>query len=584
MDAHPSEMSSILAGPKQYVIPVFQRFYSWKKEEWATLWADIIAINEEKDGRLTHFIGPFIIISKTRAHFSSSNFLVIDGQQRLITITVLLCALRDRARILTLDALAEHFETNSISFLDNRKNKQMKIVPRFRDRETLQKIVRGNQSLADEDSLMAEAYKFFAKQLESVGESQIGLWKPNAEETLMTLYQTIVDRLRLVMVTLDDYDSPSNIYESLNYKGDKLSDADLIRNYTFMQVLPEQQESFDSNTWKPFESLFEKNEKIDTSSLTDFYYRYLIAQTGYFPKNRLYVKFMEYLGERTVEGEINTLEVFISELRRFARYYIRIKNADAEEYGLRLAFERLALLELDTAIPLVLVLYNQYENEDSIERISLSEFVSMLQALESFIIRRSIFKLRTRGYGPDLAQAVSHLTDFEQFAEFLASKGWPSDDQIKETLIKFPIYHHEPKKSFLILYEIERAFGHREITRPADLTIEHVMPQNLNLMWREMLGPQAEEIHEKYVHTIGNLTLTGYNQTLRDHPFETKKKIFAESKLQLNSYFVQCAVWTEAQICARSAVLTDEFIKVWPRPVTNKSATVEPEAYQQSLW
>jgi hypothetical protein len=351
-----------------------------------------------------------------------------------------------------------------------------------------------------------------------------------------------------------------------------------------MKVKLDDQEEFDNNIWKDFENLFAENtnEPLDLAILTDFYYRYLIAKIGYFAKNRLYVKFMEYLDSK-VKDDVEALEIFVNELKRFGHHYLRIKNFEADESELRLAFKRFQMLDVDTALPLLMVLYDNYDNEEKQNKTSLSDFISMLQAIESFIIRRSIKRMRTRGYGLDFAQAIEYTSSFNSFITFLAKKGWPTDQHIIDALTDFPVYHHERKKAFLILSEIERSSGHKEQVQPTNLTIEHVMPQSLTIAWRDALGPEAEAIHSRLVHTIGNLTLTAYNPNLGNDSFDIKKEIYTDSKLSINSYFASYETWGESEIIERSKKIIDQFIKLWPRPKEIGQVGVDESEFGQQL-
>ena len=598
MDAHKVEIGTLLAGSQQFVIPVFQRYYSWDEGRWSALWNDILNVNNQIDSKsqhIIHFIGPFIIIDRSRPH-TLSHYLVIDGQQRLITLTVLLCALRDRALSLGLTDLAQAIETNSITFYDPTGSKKAKIVPRIRDRDSLMGIIFKTSNVLNEESLLVKAYKYFIGQIEKLSEIQGSIWGPKPVDALQNLFVTITQRLRLVEIILDENDNPSNVYESLNFKGNKLTDADLIRNHIFMQIPLEKQDSFDSSIWRSFESTFTKEDGLDSELLTDFYYRYLIAKSGYFAKNRLYVKFMEYLRQNVseIDGASNKksesvaedkLEQFIAELKRYARFYKNIISATASEKELCQTFARFNRLDLDTALPFVMALYSRYAAEDSKGRITLSEFVTMLQAVESFVIRRSILRMRTRGYGLDFAQAVVNAKSFDELNNFLLSKGWPTDQEIKNVLPKFPIYHHISKTAHLILSEIERSFGHKESVDLEKLQIEHILPQTMTAAWRAELVENASDVHGRLVHTIGNLTLTGYNADMQNQAFEKKRIVYLSSNVQLNAYFKSISSWNANEIQERSNVLTNEFIKIWVRPTNSSdedSFVVDAKAYEQA--
>ena len=192
----------------------------------------------------------------------------------------------------------------------------------------------------------------------------------------------------------------------------------------------------------------------------------------------------------------------------------------------------------------------------------------MLRIIESFILRRLILRERTRGYGLDFALAVAESGTIKKLRAYFVERGWPTDKEVREALKNFEFYHRASKQCLLVLTEIERSFGHKEKLRLADedLQIEHVMPQNLTQSWREMLGDEAEEKHEILLHTLGNLTLTGYNLELRDRPFAEKKAEFRDSKISLNEYFEKCDKWTEEEILERTNALCDRFIDLWDRP------------------
>lgn len=561
MDAHPSSISDVITGQKQYVIPVFQRTYEWEKEQWETFWHDLSAIAEEKGQDLTHFIGPMVVISHAFPH-AVAKYLVIDGQQRLMTLSVMLAALRDRARDLKCVKIANAIDANTLFFLSTSGESVQKIIPRIRDSDALSKILHSKPSEADQNLLITQAYNFFYSQFEQAMPAQPSLFDESPQVFFDRFYNTITQRLRIVMISLDKGDDPSNIYESLNFKVATLKDADLIRNYVFMKLSTlEEQEAFNSASWRPFEELFSFS-KDSGQLLTDFYYRYLISKTDYLARKRLYASFSTYVDEYLEEGDLRQLA---SELTKFARYFIAIKHkCDDEE--LEAAFVRFRQLETDTAIPFLLSLYDRCATTDSEGSINKATFLQMLRMVESFILRRLILRERTRGYGLDFALAVKKSGTIKELSSYFAQRGWPTDEQIGKALEDFEFYKRASVQSRLVLTEIERAFGHKETSDLTNLQIEHVLPQHLTQSWREMLGQDAEEKHEKLCHTLGNLTLTGYNQDLGYRPFAEKKVEFQKSKISLNEYFEKSDKWSEDEIRERTSYLADRFIDIWGRP------------------
>ncbi len=570
MNAHAMSVGDVLAGQKQYVVPVFQRSYEWGEDRWQALWLDLSSIAEESDANLTHFIGPMVIISNVFPH-EAPRFMVIDGQQRLMTLSVLIAAIRDRANSLNLSSIAEAINnSNILSFLNTKGEKIPKIIPRLRDREALSSILSSKVGESDSTFQLTQAYNYFYGQISDITPNQPLLFSEPPDLILDRLYKAVLHRLQVVTITLGHGDNPSNIYESLNFKHETLTDADLIRNFVFMKLrTPEEQENFNSAYWMPFEELFNFNGD-PKQVLTDFFYRYLILKTNYLARKRLYTSFTDHVDSFLKTG---SLEQLVSELRMHAKHFLAIVNKSPDT-EIETALERFRLLDTETAIPLVMSLYDRFDNKNHPDRINKVMFLRMLRITESFILRRSILRERTRGYGLDFATACAHSQSIEKLQAFYSARGWPTDKELREALKTFEFYLREPKKCRLVLMEIERSFGHKEkvTLNDKDLQIEHVMPQNLTNSWREMLGKGAEKIHAKYLHTLGNLTLTGYNTELGDKPFSEKKIEFKESKLSLNQYFSKTDIWTEKEIQIRTGVLCDRFIDLWDRP-SNASST-----------
>ena len=579
MDAKPVTLSEILPGEGQFIIPVFQRFYSWEKDKWELLWDDIKSLIDDDDHQYRHFIGPMIVNRQTFP-YDIARYLVVDGQQRLITLTVVLCALRDIAQEHNEADLAAAIVNNYLSFKTAKGQLEYRLQPRFSDRQSLLNVIADKPSPASSEDQITQAYRYFkqviAESLEAAGGDPL--------EYLNNLYEAITRRLALVSITLDNSDDPSKIYESMNFKADKLLDADLIRNYVLMQLRVDEQDIFHNTQWLGFETQFaqDRNEKPDTKELEDFYYRYLIAQTNYFPKRKVYYEFRHladsYIKDENATDVATSLSKLTVSLKRYARYYRAIVHPQLEnDQDLRAAFQRFDLLDVKTAIPFLLSLYARYDDVSGADAISKDTFLQLANSLESFVMRRSIMRDRTRGYGADFAQAAAKAQTLQQLWNHFDQRGWPSDDVISDALLEFPLYLREVNKARLTLQQLEESFGHKEqvdLGNRKRITIEHIMPQSLTGEWEEMLGENAHEIHDQYVNTIGNLTLTGYNRELGAKSFRDKKSLYARhgsgTHLELNSYVLQQEQWTEAEITERARQLIERFIQIWPRPETPK--------------
>lgn len=562
MDAKPSTINQILYLPERYVIPVFQRFYEWDETHWKQLWADIQSVFDNRTEALSHFIGPFVFISHSSP--SSTLHLIIDGQQRLITISFLFAALRDLAREKDMDSLADLLN-NYLFFKDADGISQMRLITRVLDRETFKSILNFDFSVIDQTSKIFKAYDFFKSRIREFIVAA-GLEYASA---LKELTETITRQLQLVEITLNPTDNPSNIYQSLNFKGKKLSDADLIRNYIFMKLPIDEQERYESAVWRKFEDQFSSNSQLNTELIEDYYYRFLILKKGYLANKTLYSEFTKFVDTAISDNHserFDELEKFAILLNEFAEYYFYIVNLSEPDIDLRKALYRISRLSIDTATPFLLSLYYRFKNNNASDKINKAEFIALLQCLESFAIRRSFLRLRTRGYGLDFADAIKRSTTLDDLRKYFASKAWPTDQEIREALRAFPIYIHEKKKANLILSEVEHALGHKEEVVLEDLTIEHVLPQALTDEWRTMLGSDPDGVHERLVHTIGNLTLTGYNDDLGNLPYPEKKAILSESKLSINKHFENIDIWDGSQITARTELITKQVCRLWPRP------------------
>ncbi len=579
MDTKTLTLSDILSGQRQHIIPVFQRPYSWTQKHWAALWSDILMLIDEGESNYQHFLGPMIIDRGDTGSYVPEKYLVIDGQQRLVTLSVLLCALRDVAIKHDLNTFAESVEP-FFSFQTTAGEPESRLLPRSTDKTAYEMVMQSTQTRLDNKQRIVKAYKYFLKQVRA------GL--PDCEQEvfryLNVLFTATVARLKFVTVTLQQQDDPTKIYESMNFKGKLLLVADLIRNFVMMHLPDaESQDNFYAEDWEPFERIFADTnaDQPDWKELEDFYYRYLIAKKDYFFKRLVYSSYKDHLkgfldGAENESGKMDALRKLVNDQARFATYYRRIMHPELEpDSELRAAFLRFGFLEARTAVPFVLSLYDRYEDGNHSERITKNAFVKMMNAVESFIIRRSIMNLRTRGYDSAFAQAVGKSANLNELRSHFDELGWPDDEELSEELYTIPLYTGEISKRRLILEQLEKSFGHKEqvdISNPTKIQIEHIMPQKLTPEWEKMLGDQADEVHETYVHSLGNLTLTGYNQELGSKSFEDKKSEYLQhgSHIELNKYILEQDQWTEAEITERARQLTERFIEIWPRPETPK--------------
>lgn len=571
-------LSDILSSHRQHIIPVFQRAYSWTQKHWKELWSDIEMLTREGNEQLEHFMGPIIIDKGETGSYVPEKYLVIDGQQRLVTLSTLLCVLRDLAIRHNDEAFASSV-LPFLSFKTPRGEAHDRLVPRSADRTAFQSVI--GKSLTKEHNKLqiVKAYRYFFREIRKTLPSNGGA----VADHLNQLFEVVVARLKFVSITLEKPDDPTRIYESMNSKGKDLLVADLIRNYVIMNLSVDRQDEFFDTQWEKFEQQFAQSKDIlpDSKELEDFYYRFLISKRDYFAKRLVYAEYKEHMSGFFTPNDpddilFSSLGELVAEQERYATYYRRIIHPELEpDPGLREAFYRFSFLDALTATPFIMSLYARYDKFTETTHIDKRTFLDMLNAVESFIIRRSILRLRTRGYGLDFAQAVRKSHTLEELWQHFEDREWPTDDQIGEALIEFPLYLRERKKARLILEQLEESFGHKEQVDLSDherIQIEHIIPQKKDLSpdWQEMLGEDAQEIHAKYHQTLGNLTLTGYNQQLGTKSFHEKKLEYTKhgtgSHLELNAFVLDQEQWSKTEIVARTEDLTKKLLAIWPRP------------------
>ena len=554
MKAVEANLLKFLQQPKQLVIPIYQRMYNWELAQCQQLWRDILRVG--KDASATgHFIGSVVYIAKGIYSASSvPQLLLIDGQQRLTTISLLLSAFskviveKDADIGISRKKLENYYlfnaeETGEIHY---------KLLLTRGDKETLIRIVE-DRDLPDKPAIrLEENYKFFEEQL------------LKSSTDLEQVYEGL-QKLIIVDISLDrDHDNPQLIFESLNATGLKLSQADLIRNYILMGLEPIEQQTLYEDYWYRMEQAF--GQTYYAEWFDSFMRDYLTVKTGNIPNIReVYATFKTYC--QSVKSAISIADI-VAEIYRFSRHYIRFvldKEPDAE---LRSAFGNINTLQVNVAFPFFLELYEDYTSG----LIDHSILLEILRLVESYVFRRSICGIPTNSLNKTFA-ALSREIDknayLDSFKAALMMKDsyrrFPDDDEFKRELMVKDVYKSRSRNYLLARLENHER---KEPVSVETFTIEHIMPQNKSLRseWKVALGDNWQEVQAKYLHTLGNLTLTGYNSEYSDRPFLEKRDItggFHESPLRLNQGLAQLATWNEEQIVKRAAALADKSIMVW---------------------
>jgi len=540
MQAKETKLQDIIEGTKQYVVPLFQRSYSWDKKEWEILWNDLVELSEMDNPR-THFIGSIVTMPTVSVPEGVSKYLLIDGQQRLTTVFVLLSLLRDLARQTNEKEFSEEINNTLLVNPYKKDSDHFKLLPTQVDRLRFRKLIQGE--LDNENSQITKAYNFFSRKL---ARQQIDA---------RVLQKLITNYLSIVSIVLDGDDNPYLVFESLNAKGRPLTQADLIRNYFFMRVHVDQQDQVNQELWEPM-------EKRLGEKLTEYIRHYLMRDGSIVKQNDVYYSLKEKL------DHTNAID-YLRMLSTYSAYYKKLiepekePNLDIQHY-----LKRLNRIEVTTAYPLLLNMYRLYEDNVLTD----TEFVEILKTIENYLIRRFVCGIPTNQLNKIFPSIIPELEKkhsenyIDGIKALLQIKGYPKDPEFKQRLLDSKLYGAGDRsiKTKLILESIEQWFGHKEMVSVDDLTIEHVMPQTLSEWWQKYLGEEWELVYELYLHNIGNLTLTAYNTELSNDDFPTKKKHYTNSHIELNRYFLEIDKWKKEDIEKRAYTLADIALQIWP--------------------
>ncbi len=537
---------------KQFVIPIYQRAYSWGKEHCEQLWDDIIKTggNDQMNG---HFIGSIVFEHDGIYATNYNELLIIDGQQRLTTITLLFIALRDHLN--DEDEFLEKFSRQKIKnrYLinsDEKGDKKFKLILSEPDRDTLLYLIDKDRRKPSEPSLkIMENFKLFEE------------WICKNTDKLETIFKGL-EKLMVVEISLErGKDNPQLIFESMNSTGKDLTQTDLIRNYILMGLDPEKQKIFYKKYWRAMEEDFKQNETL----FNQFVRHYLTIKTGDIPNiNKVYEAFKRYQQERGIETE-----ALIQDLQKYCGFFCQIVFKKEADKDLNKALGFLVDLEMDVIYPLLLELYSDYN--DGV--LSKQDFIPIIYLIESYICRRAVCGLGTNSLNkvfPSFTKCIQKDEYFKSLkAHFVClteKQRFPNNDEFKKLFITIDFYNFQKKEYFLERLE---NFNIKEPVNTKECTTEHIMPQTLEEEWKRDLGENFQAIHDKYLHTIGNLTLTGYNEKYSNKSFQEKRdmeKGFKQSPLRLNQSLKDLESFGEKEIEKRANDLADWTLKIWTYP------------------
>ncbi len=558
MKADSTKLAGILTPASRYVIPLFQRDYVWNINNWENLWDDVVELHDSQRTNRSHFMGAIVLVPEAMEPNKLPTFQVIDGQQRLITLSLVLCALRNVASDLGHHDLSREMTASYLVHQFKKDDEHYRVYPRWRDRDQYTAAIE-HKSVPGET--IRKALDFFTQQLE--------VMFPSASESdLRAFYEMFSNRLEFVQINLGVEENPFQIFRSLNSTGVDLAESDLIRNFMFMQMSEKHQADFDKNSWEPLERHFESRDskdkgKLDGKGFSAFLRDFLMHGGNYVGINDTFEKFETYC-----KGKADAIEV-VKELDDNVQLYDAVRGLKPHILGdanLEGALKQLRQLESSTAYPVVLNLLNKVRSGS----LSVDDATHGIRLLSGFILRRYVCNESSRTYGKWLVQACSHLKNgpLEDLRSYLHSRGYPDDAQFQEDFVNFKMYKGNRVMALVILKALEMSSLHKEKADLSTASIEHIMPQSLTPEWINALGPQHGVIHERWLHTPGNLTITAYNRELAQKSFIAKRKIYADSHFQLTKSIAQLnpPIWNEAQIVKRGRLMAERAKNIWIGP------------------
>ncbi|MDD4728925.1 MAG: DUF262 domain-containing protein, partial [Dysgonamonadaceae bacterium] len=544
----------------QFVIPVYQRNYDWSTSQCKQLLDDILEVGSSKKMN-AHFIGSIVYVHDD-VYTSSriKELTIIDGQQRLTTLTLIYIALYRLAIEMNNEALVNEI---SETYLINKfapEEEKLKLRPTENNDRAIKYLLR-----SDTD----EEFSDFSKVIDNFNYFNSRITEDNYEFVLNGL-----SKLMFVEISLDrEKDDPQRIFESLNSTGLELSQADLIRNYILMGISRRDQNKIYNNYWEIIEKLA-KDESLNTSKVSDFIRDYLTLVNNKIPnKSKVYLEFKA----KFPTSNLDELEKNLLPLKALVKYYNKLLNPKNEaDKDIRLQLEYINRLEINVAYPFLMKVYEDY-SEGIIDK---ATFINVLDFVQSFTWRRFIVGLPTNALNK-IFMTLYEKIDREDYLISLqkwllqrpGSQRFPKNKEVIDSLKLKDVYNIKSKNRTYLLERLEN-FENKEpviIDGNTDITIEHIFPQNPDPKWKVDLGADEYNlVKETYLNTIGNLTLSGNNGKLGNKPFIYKRDIekagYKDSRLWLNKYLSTLDKWDKTEIENRFDRLAERFLNIWKIP------------------
>lgn len=546
---------------KRFIIPVYQRNYDWKTENCKRLYDDLVKV--VRNNRRSHFFGSLVSVYEPSGR--NIEFLVIDGQQRLTTVSLLLlamCNLIDKGIIVPQDSslgkqIYEDFLVDKYKPQDTR----IKLKPVKNDSIAFGKLFESEDEYIRDSNLTAN-YKYFYERIQ------------NEEITIDELFDAVC-RLEIIDIRLSGEDNPQLIFESLNSTGVNLSEGDKIRNFILMGLPTKEQNEY-------YEKYWNKIEKCTGYDVSSFVRDYLSVKQLSIPAQRaVYSSFRDYVERSSLDTED-----LLKDLLTYAKRYRTLLCGDTSDRALNACINRLNRLETTVTRPFFLEVLGLCDNG---EKTDISQITEIFLITENYLFRRSICELPTNALNKiflmlhkDVMRYDGTEKDYTEKLKYTLLRKkekarFPDDNEFAARFAERPIYQMTGKNKLYILERLEN-YGTKEDKDVyahfdnGDYSIEHIMPQHLTPSWIKELGSDYAQIHDTWLHRIANLTLTAYNENYSNRSFEEKKTMkhgFADSGIRMNAYIAKNDRWTLTEIEERSRYLTDRALEIWTTPKTN---------------
>jgi len=569
MESHEMKISKFLEQRDTvFSIPVYQRNYDWKFEQCQQLFEDILKAGENNDIE-AHFIGSIVYIHDgIHSAADVAELAIIDGQQRITTLTLIYAVIRYLAEKANDENLKARIEEYYLKNKDAPESEKLKLKSTENNKDALNFVLdfKDGNSWNGDNSKIIKNFNFFKDKINNNN------------------YKTILNGLnKLIFVYISlvrGKDNPQKIFESMNSTGLDLSEADLIRNYILMDLKREEQEKLFKIYWEPIEKNA-RDEDSDKNEVSRFIRDYLTLETNDIPReNKVYSTFKKFSNKKELKD-------ILSELLDLSVFYYKILNPKKEiDKDINQELEYIKQLEMKVTYPFLVKVYHDY----SIQKINKETFIDVLRLLQSFVFRRLITgtetnalnkifmtlygKIEPENYLYSVQKALLQGTGIARF---------PKNEEIIESLKKREVYKFNHKNKNYLFKNLEN-HNNKELVSIEDLTIEHIFPQNPDPKWFKELGKDGYEfIKENYLHAIGNLTLSGNNGSLGNKSFIEKRDMndkggeqgYKYSRLYLNRDLQTLEKWNITEIEKRTKKLTDRFLEIWAIPNIKIDSIIE---------